>query len=886
MGEIRIADRPLQDHAGAGIAATPSETQRALTMRLVYDLFPCQTGSRLRGIGRFTYSLAEAMTRLRGVHEVYALANSLYPQSTDALRQDLGPLLPPGHFAAYTHTAADDFPGDRTTQSAVAAALVNHAYQALAPDAVIYATPFEGWGEQNEAALPCGAMHGALRVAVLYDFIPWLFPEQYLNTAHGYRQWYERRLAALHEFDLLLAISESTRRDAIGILGIAPERVVNISGAASPKFRLTKNAARDIERFNITRPFVLYTGNADYRKNLDGMLRAYARLPDALRKTHQLVLNQVGEPDAFRRNAHAIGLSDDEVTVTGHITDEELICLYAQCKLFVFPSLYEGFGLPILEAMACGAPVIAADNSSIPEVVGRGDVLFDATDPGAIAAAMEKVLANEELRRELAAYSIERAATFSWERSAALAWEAIEKSLAIKRACPRRNAAGGLSRSRIAIVCPLLPADAPATEHCISVLPSLARYFDIDLFVEEGMMAEPPPQSDYGIYPHTRLASMRDRYLTVVYQLANSGSHAYMLPLMERFPGTLVLHDVQLDAPLRALAECAGMDHVFENEILYCHGLQGLVAHRRRSAQEQPLPLNRRVLESAQHLVLTNAAQARLLEQAHPAGWLPPMTLLSAADAASCAAAYLRAIHAAAAIDPMHTVKRLADALEDAAPDDRALSAIACHATGNWELRRQPRILVDVTQLARTDARSGIQRVVRNIAREMCRLPQLQRPMELVRQKDGRLWRAGNMMASILGLDAAGVAQQEIAIHPGDTLLMIDSSWEQYGEFQPIFQSVRRRGGNIVTVVYDTIPLRMPELCVPALVAVFNRWFRLAVEQSDMLLCISRSTADDVGAYLAEHRFGSSRKLQINYWPLGADIAIDDHEAAVLSQVI
>jgi hypothetical protein len=100
-------------------------------MRLVYDLFPCQTGSRFRGIGRFTYSLAEAMTRLRGEHEVYALANGLYPESTDALRQDLGPLLPPGHFAAYTHTTPAGLSGSGSAHAPIASALINHAYRAL-----------------------------------------------------------------------------------------------------------------------------------------------------------------------------------------------------------------------------------------------------------------------------------------------------------------------------------------------------------------------------------------------------------------------------------------------------------------------------------------------------------------------------------------------------------------------------------------------------------------------------------------------------------------------------------------------------------------------------------------------------------------------------------
>ncbi|MDB5772889.1 MAG: h16 [Burkholderia sp.] len=854
-------------------------------MRLVYDLFPCQTGSRFRGIGRFTYSLAEAMTLLRGEHEVFALANGLYTDSADALRQDLGPLLPPGHFAAYTHTTPSSLSGSGNAHPAISSALINHAYQALAPDAVIYSTPFEGWREQSEAAVPSQEAAGALRVAVLYDFIPWLFPYQYLHNMNGYKNWYERRLAMLHKFDLLLAISDATRRDAIDILGIPPERVVNISGAASPKFRLlqeSRQAAQQITRFGITRPFVLYTGNGDYRKNLDGMLQAYVRLPESLRKSHQLVLNQVGELHAFRRKMHAIGLSNDEVVVTGHITDHELNSLYARCKVFVFPSLYEGFALPFLEAMACGAPVIAANNSSIPEVVGRADVLFDATDPAAIAAALENVLTDDTLRRELANYSIERAKAFSWERSATLAWTAIEGALALKRASFGEE----FPNPRIAVVCPLVPGETPAAAHCISVLPSLARHFRIDLYVEEGAAVDPSmQQSGFAVYPHTQLAHRRDAYFAVVYHMANRECHAYMLPLMEQFPGALVLHDVEMNVPVKALAQRPGMNLALENEILYCHGLQGLVAYL-KSAAALPATLNRRALESANHLLLTPTAHAALSGPSQTAGWLPPTTLLPpAAEEAAIAAAYRQAIHAAAGNDQFHGVRNLADALEGAQPDDQALSAISWHATGNWGLRKQPRILLDVSRLARTVERSGIQRVVRNIAREMCRLAELKRPVELVTQMGGKLWRANNVVASVFNVDAAHVPEQELPIQPGDTLLMIDSSWDMYAEFLPIFHQVRRRGGKIVTVVYDTIPLRMPEMCVPAVVAVYNRWFHLATQQSDLLLCISRAVADDVMNYLTQQDFAPQRKLQINYWPLGADIAVTRNETAVRAQV-
>lgn len=860
-------------------------------MRLIFDLYPCQTGSRLRGIGRFTLSLAEGMARLRGTHDMVALANGLFPDSADYLRRNLASALPPGHFASYSYPDLARLGCDDATHASVATSLIHHAYQSVSPDAVIYTTPFEGWGEHGVVPLPGGNVPSAIRATVLYDFIPWLFPDQYLDRVPNYRQWYEKRLAALHRFDLLLAISEATRQDAIKILGIAPERVVNISGAAGEIFRPMPEAEQkliDTARFGITRPFVLYTGNADYRKNLTGMVEAYARLPLALRKSHQLVLNQVGsDVAAFRKRVHALGLTDDDVVITGHITDEELICLYTQCKVFVFPSLYEGFGLPILEAMACGAPVIAANNSSIPEVAGREDILFDASKPESIAASLQEVLANDNRRKELSAYSIERAKFFSWDRCARLTWDAIEACHAERQAVPARHLLPHLSKPRIAVVCPLSSADTPAAQHCITALPQLARHFDIDIFIEEGTKAEVPVlNTAFPVYPHTRLADRRGKYAALVYQLADLASHAYMLPLLEQFPGVVVLHDTVLDAAVQTLGRHAGMAGAMEKRIIHTHGLQGLIGLLKQHDATLAQKMDRGVLESASLLILPHGVDAHGLQHADGA-WFPSVMALPPGGPVDWIPAYAQAIHAGIAADELQTVRRVADAMEEAPATEPMLNAISHHAANNLRVRRQPRLLLDVTQLARTDAHSGIQRVVKKIASEIGTMHagDMPLPIDLVRLKDGKLWRANSVVASIFGVNQSNVPEEEVHVHPGDTLLMIDSSWEQYAEFLPVFNAVRAFGGKIVTIVYDLIPLRMPDLCLAALVNVFRQWFPLAAEQSDMLLCISRSVANDVAAYLAEHPIDADKMPAIAHWHLGADIGDGHGTGTVRPQV-
>ncbi|MBO8044180.1 glycosyltransferase, partial [Pseudomonas aeruginosa] len=124
-----------------------------------------------------------------------------------------------------------------------------------------------------------------------------------------------------------------------------------------------------LKRFGISGRFVIYTGNGDFRKNLIGAVDAFARIAPSERNGVQLVLNQVGDEQALRAFAQHAGLSANDLVITGKVSDADLVGLFRSCEAFFFPSLYEGFGLPVLEAMACGAPTICADNSSLGEVM-------------------------------------------------------------------------------------------------------------------------------------------------------------------------------------------------------------------------------------------------------------------------------------------------------------------------------------------------------------------------------------------------------------------------------------------------------------------------------------------------------------------------------------
>ena len=398
-------------------------------MKFLVDLFPCQTNTRYRGIGRYILSLLREMVQLRGSNEIYALADIQLSEIFEELRQEFSGLLPTGSFLPYHSGFANSTTYNSETHKRIANTLIRQAYQALSPDVVLTPSPFE-MELHGVIPGPNGQGRNYKQVGILYDLIPTIFHEQYLDGNSEYNKKYTDVVATLPNYDLLLAISEATRQDATKILGIKPEKIVNISGAVSSCFRKLGLSQAEIisymDKFGIKRPFVLYIGGNNFRKNMEGALSAFAQLSPQLIANHQFVVNDVGDEAAFRSKARSLGLSDEDLVITGYTSDEDLIALYNLCKVFIFPSLYEGFGLPLLEAMACGAPIIASNNSSIPEVVGRSDVLFDVSDHQEVTKVLTHVLTDDAFRNELSEFGLERVNQFSWKETARQAWAAIE----------------------------------------------------------------------------------------------------------------------------------------------------------------------------------------------------------------------------------------------------------------------------------------------------------------------------------------------------------------------------------------------------------------------------------------------------------------------------
>ena len=410
-------------------------------MRLVIDLQGAQTGSRFRGIGRYSLSLAKGIASIRGEHEVIVAISDLFPETIDTIRAEFATLLPPESVRVWHGIGPTREVDPSNTQRRKISERLRESFLAeLQPDAVLVTSLFEGLGDDGVGSL--GVLSFAIPTAViLYDLIPLVSPDEHFRNSHLHKDWYERKIESLKRCDLLLAISESSRQEALNTPQFARKQVVNISGACDEMFcamSLSPENIRDAwSRSGITRPFVMYTGGADERKNLDRLIKAYANLPDAIRSRHQLLLAGKmpdGHVESYHQTGRASGLRADELIIPGYVPDPDLISLYNTCALFVFPSLHEGFGIPPLEAMACGAPVIGANATSLPEVIGLPDALFDPTSIPEISAKIERALTDDRFRRRLLDHGREQFRKFSWTRSATIALSALEHLVGPKNA--------------------------------------------------------------------------------------------------------------------------------------------------------------------------------------------------------------------------------------------------------------------------------------------------------------------------------------------------------------------------------------------------------------------------------------------------------------------
>jgi glycosyltransferase involved in cell wall biosynthesis len=274
---------------------------------------------------------------------------------------------------------------------------------------------------------PCKA------IVTIHDCIHLRFP-QYLPNRLGYAYARSALWIATHKANRILTVSEASKRDILRYFRVPEHKIDVIYNAIDERFGetpLDEEVKHVRERYQLNDPFILYAGNIKPHKNLERLIEAFYTLRrDGYAAVKLLIIgDEISKYATLRRAVHKYKLHK-HVRFFGFVPDKTLAVLYRLASVFVFPSLYEGFGLPPLEAMASGTPVITSNVSSLPEVVGDAALLIDPYEPDAIAHAMRRVLTEPALREDLRERGLRRVQEFSWDRSVRRIHQIYEEVLA------------------------------------------------------------------------------------------------------------------------------------------------------------------------------------------------------------------------------------------------------------------------------------------------------------------------------------------------------------------------------------------------------------------------------------------------------------------------
>ncbi len=398
-------------------------------MTIGVDLRPLQNNNRFRGIGRYLENILRELAKLAPEHQYV-----FYIERGSPLPQDLLKLFP-GH---QTRPVMPSKIKHIKYVRALARPQVRVAVKSGEVDVFFQADPWLGIPANVPTAV------------ALHDLIPLFFKiEKESAKLHGLKKYkqifgetvqskfYQEMLNSYANAAALLAISESSKKDYLKHIDSShPERIFVTLLAGSEAAFVPPTAARRKtvrQKYGIgADPFLLYVGGVDLRKNIKGLARDFF----SLKEQHpNLKMLMIGKEFSLKRDLKMVGWTDEllknpdaakDIMLPGFVPDDDLGVLYAEAAVFPFPSLYEGFGLPILEAMHLGCPVVAYDNSSIPEVAGDAALLVK--NGAAMAPAIKRVLDNPKLRAELIKKGKQQVKQFSWRRAAEQTLAVLEQT--------------------------------------------------------------------------------------------------------------------------------------------------------------------------------------------------------------------------------------------------------------------------------------------------------------------------------------------------------------------------------------------------------------------------------------------------------------------------
>lgn len=557
-------------------------------LKILVDLQAAQSSnSRNRGIGNYALSLVRNLICLKqNDWQFHFLINGVFSESAAALAKEFGEKLGYERIHVFWSVEAsrsiDVTSGFRKEISRKIRSIV---IRSVEPNVILLLSLFEGYDDDAVTDV-IDSRYGITTVGVIYDLIPMLFPNLYLQN-NSNRLWYYSIAKSIKQLDSVLAISRTTRNDLIKKINLSEKNVVIINGAAinlSYSHHLIFFTAI-ASKFGIDGRFVLYTGGNEQRKNLPFLIKAFSiakNLPSDLKlvivcRIDRNSINKILESAGFLETPSFL-------VFTNYVTDEELSQLYSQCLLFVFPSWYEGLGLPILEAAEYEVPIIGAASSSMTEIIDMVDATFDPYDIIDCAERITQGVNDERFRSKLIENSKKIKSRYNWQITALLAIDAIEK--AFKARVNPGSKFGQSDYLKIANVTPLLPAQSGISSYAHEAVPAMSKFADIVSVTGQNEIDDVEILLRSDVIKPAELVERSAEFDVIVYHIGNSHFHWRDMAILQHTPGIVVLHDPFLSGVVTS--ECYNANDPIALFRAYdsAHGLHVAIATMQRPFEQ------------------------------------------------------------------------------------------------------------------------------------------------------------------------------------------------------------------------------------------------------------------------------------------------------------
>lgn len=391
-------------------------------MKILIDMQGLQTPfSARRGVGTYVDGLVREINDLATEHDVEYLFNAEFPEEYFNCQHRYSDFISPANSHIFSQQILENYHSGTEQRMIAAEAFISSFIESIEPDVLFSPNLQEGLHDRAVTCFAAGARR-FVQIATLHDMVPMHLEDEYLSDP-GTRRWYIRKVLDAKRCDRIVTVSENSKSEIIRFVGLDASKIAVIPNGFNSRRYNPQSTKGDFEAvqsvIGARRDYVLYVGAADKHKNIVRLVEAYASLPPDLRKQHALVLAGGGFMKASEvLNAVERNALKKDVIFTGFVADSDLPAIIRQAALFVFPSTHEGFGLPPLEAMACGTATIGSKTSAVGEVLADPNATFDPLDVADMAQLMSKALRDKSFRESLQTKGLKRASDFSWRKSA------------------------------------------------------------------------------------------------------------------------------------------------------------------------------------------------------------------------------------------------------------------------------------------------------------------------------------------------------------------------------------------------------------------------------------------------------------------------------------